>query len=235
MAAGKGWIEVFYSNETWKRAVLVYKERGSDEWKEVRMVDAGHIRKGFRVARLYVGSITFFLTNGLKNNKRVEDCWGQNFRVDIPGGRFVVQNGGALKYVGDADGQECERALSVANDRYIEVLFSADLWQSCCMVYSKNAGPFIDAPGTPLEKLPTGEFFFQTEAASLEFAFNNGGEVWDSNNEQNYIIGYPGRYKVYDGRPHFLSRADADTKGIFGGVSNGNTMSNGPKAAKRTV
>mmetsp|Transcript_10554 Transcript_10554/g.22352 ORF Transcript_10554/g.22352 Transcript_10554/m.22352 type:complete len:225 (-) Transcript_10554:87-761(-) len=219
MAVSEGWIEVFYSNTSWKKAFVVYKKNGAKEWSEPeKMIPAEHIRETFKVFRIKAANVEFYITNGAKTFPKIEDCWGQMFKTDHSG-RYVVQNGGALKQVGEADVFECERAASSENEQYIEVLFSADLWEECFMVYGKNGEPFTEPPGSQMDRLPNGQFAFRIEAKSLVFALNDGGDVWDNNNENNYRIGYPGKYLIRDGKPNFISSSDADTKGVFSPVA----------------
>mmetsp|Transcript_973 Transcript_973/g.2747 ORF Transcript_973/g.2747 Transcript_973/m.2747 type:complete len:225 (-) Transcript_973:575-1249(-) len=219
MAVSEGWIEVFYSNTSWKRAYVVYKKNGAKDWSEPEaMMDAEHIRHTFRVFRIQASKLEFYVTNGGKKFEKREDCWGQNFRVEHSG-RYVVQNGGAVMRVGDADLLECELARSTTTEQYIEVLFNADLWSKCYMVYGKNNEPFTDAPGSEMDRLANGQFSFRIEAKRLAFALNDGGDVWDNNGENNYKIGYPGKYLVRDGKPHYISPSDADTKGVFSPIS----------------
>lgn len=175
------------------------------------LVDASHIRAGFRVFRLPSRHIEFVLTNGTSRNW--EDNHGANYVIDAVPGRYVIEHG--IRRVGDADPQECIQATLRKDDQYIQVEFRADLWEKCFCAYKANEDPWTPAPGVEMKPIERhgveGKYFhLEVKAKSFQCAFNDGGEIWDSNLRQNYKIGNPGKYMVKDSKVVYVSPADKD-------------------------
>eukprot|EP00180_Rhodochaete_pulchella_P000306 Plantae.Rhodophyta-Rhodochaete_pulchella.ctg12119.p1 GENE.Plantae.Rhodophyta-Rhodochaete_pulchella.ctg12119~~Plantae.Rhodophyta-Rhodochaete_pulchella.ctg12119.p1 ORF type:complete len:246 (+),score=33.56 Plantae.Rhodophyta-Rhodochaete_pulchella.ctg12119:94-831(+) len=207
------WIEVFYSRPSWPDCFVVYKAGDAEEFTpngEHRLVDGSHVRQGFRVFRIRgVSSLQLAMTNG--TSRQWDDNSGQYYHIE-GSGRYVVA--GLVRRVDDADAEECERSLRT-NDKWIELYFEASLWDKCfCSYAPDDSAEWTDAPGEEMEKSPdTGEFFIRIPARKLIFAFTDGGQYWDSNSEQNYRVGFPGKYKVMDGKVHSRGLAEADIRG----------------------
>lgn len=173
------------------------------------LVDASHVREGFRVYRLEFRRVEFMLTNGTDRNW--EDNNGQNYVIDSPG-RYVIEHG--IRRVGEADATECYRTVCRPNDRFVELEFRADLWSCCYCSYQSDQKDWTPVPGekmTTVDKDMEGKYYTITvEAQRLAFAFNDGGEIWDSNMAKNYVVGNPGKYVVTDGGAHYQSASKKD-------------------------
>lgn len=208
------WFEIFHSKPSMKHCYLLEK-LPSGEFTDPsplnELVDASHIREGFRVIRLPARRIEFALTNGTA--RRWEDNNGANYVLDSVPGRYVVEHG--IRRVGDTNAAECVQAALRTDDEYIQLEFRADLWQSCFCSYQGDGDPWTPAPGvemTSIEKTDMQGKFFQIEvkAKKLECAFNDGGDTWDSNMGKNYRVGHPGKFAVADGQVHYVSPAEKD-------------------------
>lgn len=208
------WIEIFHSKPSMAHCYLL--EKGADgkftaPSRQNELQDASHIRDGFRVMRLIARRIEFVLTNG--TNRAWEDNGGQNYIVSEPG-RYVVEHG--IRRVGDANDEECFQSVLRSQDCYIQLQFRADLWEQCCCNYQKDGGEWTDPPGVAMElkKSDTEGRFYELEvqAKRIMCAFNDGGEIWDSNLGKNYRVGCPGKYSVTDGQVKYICAADKDAK-----------------------
>lgn len=206
------WIEIFHSKPSMKHCYLLEKlphGKFSSPARSNELKNADYIREGFRVFRLPARRIEFVLTNG--SNRNWEDNYGANYIVDSPG-RYVVEHG--IRRVGDANAAECAQATLRTEDQYIQIEFRADLWEKCFCCYQVSDEPWTPAPGVEMrlvEKGVEGRYFqIEVKAKSLSCAFNNGGEIWDSNLRKNYKMGHPGKYTMIDGRVVYLEPADKD-------------------------
>lgn len=174
-----------------------------------RLVDASHIRDGFRVFRLPFRRIEFVLTNGTSRNW--EDNNGKNYVIDAPG-RYVIEHG--IRRVDDANPGECYQMVFRPNDAFIQIEFRADLWNTCYCSYEKDGQGWTSGSGekmTSVTKDTPGKYFeIVIEAKRAACAFNDGGEIWDSNLRKNYLIGCPGKYIVADGAVKYISPSDRD-------------------------
>lgn len=172
--------------------------------------DASHIRPGFRVFRLPCRRIEFVLTNG--TNRNWEDNGGNNYVIDSVPGRYVIEHG--IRRVGESDKNECAQILLRPEDRFIQVSFRADLWADCYLSYQKDGGAWTEPPGQlmTVSKREGGAKWFDISvpALTLACAFNDGGENWDSNLKNNYLMGCPGKYIVSDGTVTYVSPSDKD-------------------------
>lgn len=178
---------------------------------ENELVDASYIRPGFRVLRLPARRIEFMLTNGTSRNW--ENNHGANYTIDAVPGRYVIEHG--IRRVGDANAAECTQAALRTHDEYVQVLFRADLWGACFCTYKADDDPWTPAPGVEMKLVRQGEeegkvFELVLKAKEVQCAFNDGGEIWDSNLRQNYRIGHPGKYAVRDGKVVYRAPADKD-------------------------
>lgn len=220
-AQPEGWIEIFHSKPSMKHCYLLEKLSDgtfSSPARSNELKDADHIREGFRVFRLPARRVEFVLTNG--SNRNWEDNFGANYIVDSPG-RYVVEHG--IRRVGDANSAECVQATLRTEDQYIQIEFRADLWEKCFCCYQANDEPWTPAPGVEmilLEKDVEGRFFqIELKAERLTCAFNDGGEIWDSNLRKNYKIGHPGKYNMIDGKVVYMEPADRDKANPTAAVS----------------
>lgn len=208
------WIEIFHSKPSMAHCYLLEKLSSgtfTDPNPANELVDASHIREGFRVIRLPARRIEFALTNG--SSRAWEDNNGNNYVIDSVPGRYVVEHG--IRRVGDANPDECIQAAMRKNDEYIQFEFRADLWDKCFCSYKADTDPWTPAPGVemkPLVKKDTQGKFFQLEIKAKKFAcaFNDGADNWDSNMRNNYRVGHPGKYSVADGRVRYERPADKD-------------------------
>lgn len=206
------WIEIFHSKPSMKHCYLLEKlpngifSRPASS-NELRSAD--HIREGFRVFRLPARRIEFVLTNG--SNRNWEDNYGANYIVEASG-RYVVEHG--IRRVGDANSAECAQATLRTEDQYIQIEFRADLWEKCFCCYQADDEPWTLAPGVEMkltERDVEGRYFqAEVKAKKLSCAFNDGGEIWDSNLRKNYRMGHPGKYAMIDGNVVYLEPADKD-------------------------
>lgn len=209
------WIEIFHSKPSMEHCYLLEKlSSGSftDPSPSNELVDAAHIREGFRVIRLPARRIEFVLTNG--SSRAWEDNNGKNYVIDSIPGRYVVEHG--IRRVDDANPAECAQAAMRKADKYVQVEFRADLWEKCFCSYKADADPWTPAPGVEMKLIEKkdmqGRFFrIEVEAEKFACAFNDGADNWDSNMRSNYRVGHPGKYSVADGRVHYIEPADKDT------------------------
>ena len=207
---GERWIEIFYSRPSWSRCLISYSA-DKKPWKpfgKFQLIDASHIRPGFRVFRIQADRFEFKLADGLQSN--IEDNDGKNFIIE-GSGRYVLESG-KLRWVSDADILECLKPLR-PRDQYIELYFQPPTkWEKCLCVYAKDGGEWGEKPGEPLEKSALGEDEWSTrvKAKTLECAFNDGGEKWDSNVDQNYKILMPGKWLVGCAKITYLGPPEMD-------------------------
>eukprot|EP00177_Eucheuma_denticulatum_P006804 GFKZ01012371.1.p1 GENE.GFKZ01012371.1~~GFKZ01012371.1.p1 ORF type:complete len:281 (-),score=33.45 GFKZ01012371.1:275-1117(-) len=215
------WIEIFHSKPSMKNMYLQEKLPDgtfTPPTPSSRLVDASHIRPAFRVYRTPARPIEFMLTNGTDRNW--EDNHGANYHVSTPG-RYVVEHG--IRRVDDANTLECIQAVLRTADQWIQLEFRADLWEKCFCSYQKDGQPWTAAPGvemTFVEKPNVEGKYFQIaiKAQTLHCAFNDGGEIWDSNMRNNYIIGHPGKYDIKDGAVIYVQPADNDSDEPLGSL-----------------
>lgn len=208
------WIEVFHSKPSMQHCYLLEKLPSASftspcPANELR--DASHIRPGFRVFRFPARRIEFVLTNG--TNRNWEDNHGANYTIDAVPGRYVIEHG--IRRVADSDPAECIQATLRAQDQFVQVEFRADLWDRCFCAYKADDHPWTPSPGLQMNRLQKervqGKYFtIDVKAHTFQCAFNDGGEIWDSNLRQNYKIGHPGKYAVVDGNVVYVSPADKD-------------------------
>lgn len=182
--------------------------------------DAHHVRPGFRVLRRLATRVEFILSDG--TGRHTDDNYGTNYIVDGIPGRYVVEH--SIRRVGDADVDACVQTVTRSTDRYIHLAFRADLWEACYASFQRNgAKEWTTPPGelmtrvqrpVTIGKSTSQERRFELiiEATSLAVAFNNGDDVWDSNNGHNYHIGFPGKYVIIDGRATYKGPSDMDVQ-----------------------
>lgn len=210
------WIEVFHSKPSMAHCYLLEKlPSGAFTTPSAanELVDASHIRPGFRVFRLPARRITFALTNGTSRNW--EDNHGANYTIDAVAGRYVIEHG--IRRVGDADGAECVQAALRTADNHVQIRFRADLWGACFCAYQAAGEAWTPAPGAQMRRLNDAHgahgakhFEIVVRARALQCAFNDGAQIWDSNLTRNYRIGHPGKYDVTDGKVVYRGPADQD-------------------------
>lgn len=186
------WVEIFHSRPSWRRAYLQARVGDGSTWSNPRdapLVDAGHIRDGFRVYRAVLEpgqTIRFVITNGTARDWDGPPDGADSFTIDH-GGRYVVQHG--LRHVGEADELECATAVFYPNDKFVTVDFVAELWENCFCAYSVDGNDWTQPPGQQMQLVSTAprKFSITIPAKTLMFAFNNGGDpaVWDSNHDKN--------------------------------------------------
>ena len=117
-AGDLGWIEVYHSLPSWTRCFIVFK-KDDGEWvpnAKYELVNASHVRPGFRAFRIKARKLEFYLTNGSKHGW--DDNQGKNYHIGMPG-RYVCGQG-TFDRVGEADVAECERFLT---SRVIELTY----------------------------------------------------------------------------------------------------------------
>eukprot|EP00188_Purpureofilum_apyrenoidigerum_P005439 Plantae.Rhodophyta-Purpureofilum_apyrenoidigerum.ctg7076.p1 GENE.Plantae.Rhodophyta-Purpureofilum_apyrenoidigerum.ctg7076~~Plantae.Rhodophyta-Purpureofilum_apyrenoidigerum.ctg7076.p1 ORF type:complete len:239 (-),score=35.57 Plantae.Rhodophyta-Purpureofilum_apyrenoidigerum.ctg7076:151-813(-) len=190
-----GWIEIFHSLPSWKRCFVVFK-KDEREWvpnATYELVDAAHIRDGFRVFRVQAKKLEFYLTNGSKLGR--DDNTGKNYHIGMPG-RYVCGQGVFFR-VSDADETECERFLYHSD---IEIVFRPpkDMKKVYAM-YKDSNSEWTPAPGKEMSTDRDGSFSVVIPTRTTEVAFTDGKDFWDSNMSRNYIIGAPGKYVVNNG------------------------------------
>ncbi|KAJ8908510.1 hypothetical protein NDN08_005218 [Rhodosorus marinus] len=190
-----GWIEVFHSLPSWKRAFIVFR-KDDGEWVSnatYELVSADHVRPGFRVFRVKARKLEFYITNGSKSNW--DDNKGGNYHVGMPGRYICGQN--VFTRVGDADEAECERFL---NNKDIRINFSTT--ERCLKMfclYRMADGEFTPAPGQAMMKSVDGNWTITLPVRATEVAFTDSMEFWDSNLSKNYKLGSPGSYFISNG------------------------------------
>lgn len=207
------WIEVFHSKPSMARCYLLEKLPSGEftsPSRQNQLRDASHIRDGFRVYRLPSRHIEFVLTNG--SDRLWEDNHGRNYIIDAPG-RYVVEHG--IRRVGESNPRESIQMMCRPDDQWIHILFRADLWEACLCNYKVDDKEWTTAPGEPMKTVVNphqdGKWFeLQVKGNQIEFAFNDGGEIWDSNLRNNYKIGHPGKYIVTGGKVVYIEPADLD-------------------------
>lgn len=209
------WIEVFHSKPSMAHCYLLEKLPSAlftSPSPHNELVDASHVRAGFRVFRLPARRIEFAITNGTARNW--EDNHGANYVIDSVPGRYVIEHG--IRRVGDAHPAECIQAALRSNDEFVQVHFRADLWERCFCAYKADNDPWTPAPGVEMKRLESNagadgkRFQIEVKATTFQCAFNDGAAIWDSNLRQNYKIGNPGKYAVTDGNVLYVSPADKD-------------------------
>lgn len=208
--AGDRWIEIFHSRPSWSRCLISYRtdENPWVPFGRFELIDASHIRQGFRVFRIQADRLEFKLTDWTQKN--VEDNGGANFVVESSG-RYVVGSG-SMKRVSDADIVECLNPLK-PHDTYMELHFKPPTkWERCLFVYAKDGREWIEKPGEELDQsgYGKGEWFTRIKAKTLECAFNDGANEWDSNVDNNYKILMPGKWMLGSAKIKYLGRADMD-------------------------
>ncbi|TMW56821.1 hypothetical protein Poli38472_006831 [Pythium oligandrum] len=120
-------------------------------------------------------SLEFTFNNG-------EDVWDNK-----DGANYKIDKAGVYKY-------ECPATKTPDNGIHI---FYKTSWKKPMIHYSINEGDWSPSPGVAMEpstntSLPAkdGWFQFATDASAdtIEFTFNNGEDVWDSNERSNYRV-----------------------------------------------
>lgn len=208
------WMEIFHSKPSLKRCFFLEKLPSSEFAKpcpENMLQDASDVRAGFRVIRRVATRVEFVLTDGTSRNW--DDNNGTNYILDAIPGRYVVEHG--IRRVDDADDNACHQTVMRYKDRYIHICFRADLWEKCYACFQRNRTDWTTSPGCEMTCInrpgrPGRNFELVVEAKSLNVAFNNGSDIWDSNNGSNYLIGFPGKYVIADGCAKYISPTDKD-------------------------
>lgn len=200
------YVEIFHSKPSWQPAYIVRRDAASESgWATPTaadaLIEAGHIREKFRVARLDLrdepnGVLRFTITNGSERDWDGPPDNPSGWHEVSEPGLYVVEHG--IRRVGDVS-EECERVMRWRGDRHVEVAFVAELWERCFFAYQPEGGDWVAKPGVEMA-LPEGagerKFGIAVEAPSgCQFAFNNGlegeEEVWDSNHGQNVCSTVP--------------------------------------------
>lgn len=229
------WMEIFHSKPSMQRCYFLEKFPSGEfsvPCVNNMLRDASHIRSGFRVIRRKATRVEFVLTDGSSRNW--DDNNGANYVIDGVPGRYVVEHG--IRRVGEADERECEQATLRYGDRFIQICFRADLWKSCYALFQRNGGDWTPSPGIEMTRiLRPGQlgrnFELVIEAQILTVAFNNGADIWDSNNGKNYLIGTPGKYIIADGQARYMSPSDKDRDLDPGGTPQPGVADNTSKAS----
>lgn len=216
------WIEIFHSKPSMKRCFLLEQladGKYTDPSLSNMLVDASHIREGFRVYRTRSRRLEFVLTNG--SNREWQDDNGRNYIIDAIPGRYVVEHG--IRRVDDADNAACRQAVLRPDDSHIHLVFRADLWDKCFCNFKVNNEDWTPTPGQQMKTGtgPSGDttappeqegkfFYIVIKGKRLVCAFSDGGENWDSKQGFNYMLGLPGRYHVSGGEIRYVSPAFTD-------------------------
>ncbi len=173
------------------------------------MIEAEHVRAGFRAFRIHAKRLEFRLRDSASNARDPESASAAPYVVVRPG-RYVLADAAMLRRVGDADVVECLRALRPA-DKYLEILYAPDArWRKVYVAYSLGGGRWAGAPMT-MAVTKRGFWFHRVEIlTSVEFAFTDGNEEWDNNDKKNYAVHLPGTYAVGKGDIVYLGPARGD-------------------------
>ncbi|KAJ8905861.1 hypothetical protein NDN08_002366 [Rhodosorus marinus] len=207
----RGWIEIFHSMPSWDRCFIVFRKDGK-EWKKnarYELRDASDIKPGFRVFRVKAWTLEFYLTNGSSRNW--ENNSGKNYSIE-ESGRYLVSYK-SMSRVGEADIGSCIRAMR-KHDRFIELIYQPPTsWLGCSIIYSKDNEQWLEAPGEAMIRIKSKDpqlFMLRTEAHHMNFAFFDGVEEWDSNMDENYKVGLPGKYFIRDGVCKYVGPSEMD-------------------------
>lgn len=208
------WMEIFHSKPSMPNCYLLEKLPSGEFAKPSSkncLVDASHIRPGFRVLRRPATRVEFVLTDG--SDRQWDDNHGSNYVIDAYPGRYVVEHG--IRHVGDVDRVQCFQTMIRPQDRYIHISFQADLWEKCFISFKRESSEWTDTPGEQMTLMArpgqVGRIFeIIIEAQKLTFAFNDGAEIWDANSGVNYNIGCPGRFIVTDGDAQYIGPTEKD-------------------------
>lgn len=208
-------MEIFYSKPSLTRCYLLEKHESGEFSKpssKNELIDASHIRDGFRAFRSRAKAIEFVLSDG--SDRNCDNNNGDNYRLSGDPGRYVVEHG--IRRVGEANGDECYQAVVRHADKYVHLCFRADLWERCFAYFSRDGGDWGSAPGEEMTLVGSVDagaarnFELIVRAKRLEVAFNDGSDVWDANDGNNYRIGLPGKYVLSDGKAVHKGPTDKD-------------------------
>lgn len=209
-------MEIFYSKPSLSRCYLLEKldnDTFSKPTSRNILLDASHIREGFRVFRCRAKPIEFILSDG--TNRNCDDNNGVNYKLCGDPGRYVVEHG--IRRVGDANNDECYQHVVRHTDKYIHLCFRADLWDRCYAYFQRNGGDWGTEPGEEMTLVGSAEgeqaarnFELIIRAKRLAVTFTNGNDVWDANGGNNYRIGVPGKYVIGDGKAVYQGPTEKD-------------------------
>lgn len=206
------WIELYHSRPSWKFSQISFR-RDSDPWipfGQYQLVDASHIRPGFRAFRLRASRLEFRLAN--PRATVIDSNYGRNYTISAPG-RYVVESSHGCRRVGDVSIPDCLRPLR-PSDRYVELFFqSSPTWRRAFVHFAIEG----DNDTSTWFKLPMKKrndqaaWFQRIEAVwGLTCAFSDGKKEWDSNCSANYHVRLPGKYVVGTGTLLYSGPSDID-------------------------
>lgn len=233
----KNWVEIYHSKHGWAETQIRYKADGG-EWVpygRYKLIDAAHIRPGFRAFRLQASRLELRLTDNT-NQKHEPKEGADPHLIDRPGRYVIGDTAEGIRRVGDADVSVCLRALR-PNDKWLELNYDAPrTWRR---VYVEYIAPHVAAsgstpgtgtasaagPGTngasngrgwgvePMEMKSgqSGFWFHRAEILhSATFKFTDGGGNEDNNNGKLYHAPMAGKYAIRHGEMMYVDRANAD-------------------------
>lgn len=176
---------------------------------DAQLIDAEHVRPGFRAFRTQCSRLEFRLGDLATGAAQPTD--GCTFTATSPG-RYVVA-GNEQQRVGDADVVECLRSQR-PSDRFLEILYTSDpAWRRAFLSYASDGSKAQWMRAKMTMSSAQGDQWFcraEVQGERVELAFTDGGDEWDNNTARNYAVPLPGKYAVAGQEIRYLGPASVD-------------------------
>lgn len=75
------------------------------------------------------------------------------------------------------------------------------------VIYKADNKEWLEAPGVEMNSKGSGTWTLTIPSRTLEVAFTDGEEYWDSNGTKNYILGSPAKYIISSGNIEMQTEA----------------------------